>query len=302
MSKAHLTYYRKKKKSWKVWFLQVFLVLVVGGVLIFTIFEAFKTRLFDLIIETLLVDTKVLILLAANVFVVGGIVLVLIYQWVERDNIRFRTKQKAYRSRLVCKDYYRSVRRVKVDQFMIQIPDDAERKLEVDHDLKKSTFVTLDQTHIVKEARQTYIAFVNGRLSGVFKTYFSNGNILAEVRYRKGMLDGRCVVYYPNKIFHTEKHFREGKLHGVFRAWDEDGAIFFEIEYEDDIQHGFDKIYRKNGTIEYEDTYNHGKLLQRKTFDEIGHFKYLQKYGVNKNVQDVSEDAVQKNEDNDEQV
>ncbi len=116
--------------------------------------------------------------------------------------LNFAWKQKAFRSMLVCTDYYTSIRRIKVDQFMVDMPEDNDRKLAVDFDLKKSSDVVVDYGRIVPEARQSLIAFdSNGRLSGIFKTCFSNGNILAEVSYQQGLLNGRCVVYYPNGFF-----------------------------------------------------------------------------------------------------
>ncbi len=282
----------KKRKKWWVWLLQIFIIAIFVAVFVITLIEALKMQLFSLLVEALSVDTKFLVLLSGNVFIVGGALLVLIYQWAERDNIRFRSRQKRYRSMLVCKDYYQSIRRVKIDQFMVTPAREmTQRRLQVDHDLKTSDFVTLDRDHIVNEARQTHITFKNGRLDGVFKTYFSNGNILAEISYREGMLDGRCVIYYPNGSLHNEKHFKRGRLDGDFRAWDEDGALFFEIEYLDDIQHGLDRSYRKNGIIEYEDLYVHGKMVRRKTFDELGQFKYEQKY-IDDEKKDGQKDGV----------
>ena len=281
MSKAaFFSYSRKKKKPWWVWTGQAVLIFFFLIVFSVTLYHAFHTRLFELIMQALILDPKFLFFLLLNVFIICGAALTLIYQWVEKDNIRFRAKQRAYRSELVSPDYYKSIRRMKIDHVIPDVTMDSERKIAIDHDMKDSDLVTVDDTVIVKKARQTYISFKDGNLDGVFKTYFNNGNLLAEISYKEGKLHGRCVVYYPNGLLHNEKHFNEGRLHGIFRAWDEDGALFFEIQYADDMQHGFDKIYRKNGIIEYEDIYVKGRLVARRSFDDGGHFKYLQKYQV----------------------
>lgn len=258
------------------------IVTVILGVIVALVIAGKKAQLLDFVTQGLLADSKLLFLLIFNVFVVCGALLVMIVQWAEHENKRFRMKQRAYRSMLVCKDYYRSIRRVKVDQTMMQLPNSASRKLDIEHDLKDSSLVTLSGVTIAKQAQQTKIAFNDqGYLSGVFKTYFSNGNLLAEVSYKNGMLDGRCGVYYLNGFLHNEKFFKDGRLHGIFRAWDESGSLFFEIAYENDVQHGSDKSYRKNGVVESEDIYERGTLVQRKTYDEMGRFKYAQSYAQN---------------------
>ena len=278
MSKARLRSGRKKKTSWQ-WAVGLFLSVLIVSVIFLLIIAVQKAQLLDFLIENLMLDTKVLFLLILNVFIIGGVLLVSAFQWADHENTRFRTKQEAYRSMLVCKDYYRSIRRVRVDQAVVQVPESGLQKLDIDHNLKDSSLVTLGGSLIAKEARQTAVLFdENGRLSGIFKTYFTNGNILAEISYRNGMLNGRCVMYYPNGFLHNEKHFMNGKLDGVFRAWDESGSLFFEISYKDDIQHGPDRTYRKNGVVEYEDIYDWGKIVQRKTFDDMGRFKYVQNY------------------------
>ncbi|MEW5895937.1 MAG: toxin-antitoxin system YwqK family antitoxin [Candidatus Omnitrophota bacterium] len=271
--------YKKRRKPIWLGLLQGFLFILFAAVFASTVYHAFQVQLFNLISDTLLLDAKFLFFLILNVFIVGGASLVLIYQWAERDNIRFRAQQLAYRSLLVSPDYYRSIRRVRIDQVITDITKDG-RKLAIDNNLKDSDFIAIDDTLIVKKARQTNISFKDGKLDGNFKTYFNNGNLLADINYKDGKLEGSCCVYYPNGIHHNEKQFKRGQLHGVFRAWDEEGALFFEIEYQNDVQHGCDKIYRKNGIMEYEDTYEYGKLIMRKIFDESGRFKYYQKYNA----------------------
>jgi len=282
MSKAHYTY-GKKKTVWWVRLLRILAIMIFALISMFILFQFFRHNVFDIILNVLKTDSRFLFLLLANVFIVGGCILVIIYQWAERANSNFKLKQKFYRSMLVSPDYYRRIKKVDIDQFMTSsFTAPSIRKLQVEHDLKRSSLVTLDSDYLHDEARKTKIAYRDKKLHGVFHTYFSNGNLLAEISYVDGLLHGRSVVYYPNGFLHTEKIFKQGKLDGLFRAWDEEGAMFFEIEYKDDVQHGFDKIYRKNGVIEYEDHYVEGTRVRRKTFDDFGHFKYVQDYEKSK--------------------
>ncbi len=279
MNLARYTKVHKKKKPWWIQALQIFFFVLFGGIIFYIVLEIYRNQLFDIIVKALVLDTRFLLLLLVNVFLICAVLMVLLYQWMDRENIRFKFLRRRYRSMLVSPEYYRNLRRVNIDNFFPgAIAAAPQGKLDVDHELKSSSLVVIDQTGVHKNARQTYIAYKNGKLHGNFLTYFVNGNLLAEIMYKDGLLDGRSVVYYPNGFLHNEKYFKNGKLNGVFRAWDEEGALFFEIEYQDDIQHGFDRTYRKNGIIEYEDTYIHGVLVKRKTFDGLGQFKYVQKY------------------------
>lgn len=279
MNLAKYTKIRKKKKPWWLKAIQIVLVFLFGSVVVFVFLEFYKNQLFEAAFQILKTDIRLLMMLLMNIFLVCGVSLVLLYQWIDRENIRFRVLRNRYRSLLATPDYYRSIRRINIDQFVTgTVTTGPQGKLEVEYNLKDSALVTLDGVRVHKNAVQTHVTYKDGKLDGVFRTYFANGNLLAEISYKNGQLEGKSLIYYPNGFFHNEKHFKEGKLNGVFRAWDEDGSLFFEIEYQDDIQHGFDKTYRKNGIIEYEDTYINGALIRRKTFDDAGQFKYVQKY------------------------
>lgn len=260
-------------------FFQIIIAFIVGSVFVYIVLQIYRSQLFGAILKVLTADVRFLMILLVNVFVICGVSITLLFQWIDRENIRFKTRRNRYRSLLASPDYYQRAKRINLDHFVTgTLTVGPQGKLDVDHDLKKSSLVALDETFIHKDARQTYLHYHDGKLDGVFKTYFTNGNLLAEISYKNGLLEGKSVVYYPNGSLHSEKEFKKGKLNGVFRAWDEEGALFFEIEYKDDTQHGFDKIYRKNGVIEYEDTYSNGVLMKRKTFDDFGQFKYIQKY------------------------
>ena len=259
-----------------VQFLMVFFMLAIVG---FIGLEVYRNNMMEGISFILSIDPKFLMMLMVNIFVICSIGMVLLYQWVDRESRLFKARRNRYRSLLVSPDYYHSIRRMNIEQFIsASTATPAQGKLDIESNLKNSSLVLLDDRHIHKNAIETHIAYCKGRLHGVFLTYFTNGNLLAEISYKNGLLDGRSIVYYANKSLHNEKYFKEGKLHGIFRAWDEEGALFFEIEYKDDVHDGFDQTYRKNGVIEYEDIYVQGVLIKRKTFDDFGQFKYTQKY------------------------
>jgi hypothetical protein len=180
MSQARIKNW-KRRKPWWIWMLQALGLGFMGLVFILCIAMALKSRFFDFVGQAIFSDTKMLFLIILNVFVIGGFLLVFLFHWADRERARFRDKQKAYRSMLVCNDYYRSAQRIKLDSLAMDMPENiGQRKIDIDYDLKTSSCVAVDNQQIAREAKKTHIAFdENNRLSGLFKTYFSNGNLLA---------------------------------------------------------------------------------------------------------------------------
>ncbi|HRZ40547.1 MAG TPA: toxin-antitoxin system YwqK family antitoxin [Candidatus Omnitrophota bacterium] len=271
---------KKKRKQWVDDILFTTLILIPTFGVAALLLTNFENSIFDFMSRVLAIDTRLLFTFLFFIFIVCGTLLFIILQWADRDNVRFKMKRDQYRSQLVCRDYYGSAHRFRVDKFIAGHLAEApkEQKIDIDHSLRTSDFVATDQTYKALAARKTDIHFEKGKLHGTFKTHFASGSVLAEINYEHGRLHGPLLVYYPNGALHNEKHFRDGKLNGIFRAWDEDGALFFEIEFKDDLQHGFDKTYQKGGVLEYEDTFVNGKRILRKTFDSSGKLKFEQSY------------------------
>ena len=75
-----------------------------------------------------------------------------------------------------------------------------------------------------------------GKIEGVFKDYFSNGQL--ESQYHYVIVDGfdvwqgPFVRYYENGQVKSEGGFNNGAFHGVFRDYDETGLLISERSYD----------------------------------------------------------------------
>lgn len=111
--------------------------------------------------------------------------------------------------------------------------------------------------------------YVNGKLDGVFRSYFESGKLWQTIGYKAGVEEGFSTTYYEsgakkkkesyrNGILHgaTEEYYENGKLrrtlpyilgmvHGVAKAYDEMGALTEEMSFEQGLRHGPYRKYNK---------------------------------------------------------
>ena len=238
-----------------------------------------KNKFFELLAKFLSTNVGLLANMLFYVFILCSVVLVVIVHWVGWDNIKFRFQQRKYRSKLVCKDYYKQFKEIKLAQVLSDSLNDAPQKQQHGPEGQEKDKI-IDSGWNGYDRKGTSIFFRDGKLNGIFNTYYSNNKLESEISYRDGKLDGVFKTFYRDGKLHNEKCYKEGKLDGVFKAYDEDGSIFFEITYKDNKQHGMDKTYYRNGVVEYEDFYEKGKMVSRRTYDEIGRLLFDQDHEV----------------------
>ncbi|MFP4472531.1 MAG: toxin-antitoxin system YwqK family antitoxin [Candidatus Omnitrophota bacterium] len=259
--------------------LRISLIFIGCTVVFITLLTVFRTQIISALGRGLMIDPQFLYNALFYVLFIVGVLFFVLFLWMDREDIRFKIRQKQYRSGWYGRDYYNDIKTLNVDQAMgAQVESGKSRRLDVDDSIRQDDAMSLDQGAVSPAGKATRLNYKNGRLDGDFATHFADGKLQAEISYRDGVLDGEFRLFYPSGLLHQEKTFHKGKLNGVYRAWDPDGALFFEIEYQDSVKNGFDRSYRKNGTMEYEDTYVHGRKVLSRTFDESGKLKYEQEY------------------------
>ncbi len=67
--------------------------------------------------------------------------------------------------------------------------------------------------------------------SGVYETYYENGNKSVEMHYQHGFLSGPMLQWYETGDKKFEGHYIHGKADGVFTSWDPNGLQTSEICY-----------------------------------------------------------------------
>ena len=85
---------------------------------------------------------------------------------------------------------------------------------------------------------------------GVAYGYYPEGNLKTQDSYKRGLRNGMAVGYYHNGTTKSETLYKNGKKHGVHKEYDEDGNLIYEAHYKKDILQ-MRKIVEQNGNEQY---------------------------------------------------
>ena len=93
-----------------------------------------------------------------------------------------------------------------------------------------------------------------GRLSwnepnGAWKYWYENGSLMAEVEFRRGLLEGVSVHYAEDGSVSERKQWKAGFLHGTNEQYYPDGKIRAKGRYEYDRKIGVWEEYRADGSM-----------------------------------------------------
>jgi len=120
---------------------------------------------------------------------------------------------------------------------------------------KKSEEADSNKTIVVKTFHENgkikeEIETVNGKLHGLYKLYFDNGQLRVVTRYENGIqLDGIVDSYDENGFLIRTVELRNGKLNGPYKEFYSSGLIKKEGEYKDDEIIGKPVEYFEDGGI-----------------------------------------------------
>jgi len=85
--------------------------------------------------------------------------------------------------------------------------------------------------------------------------FFENGTIFQIVHYKKGVLNGKRQVYYPNGKQNNEVSYVDGKQQGIWLAYYKNGKIKEQGSYENNQKEGPWKSYYEDGSLKSEGQY-----------------------------------------------
>ena len=105
--------------------------------------------------------------------------------------------------------------------------------------------------------------FVNGKLEGLQREYYSNGQLQSEIKYINGKVD--AVIGYYERSDHPkrEKNYVDGKLEGWQRDYYHNGQLKSETNYVEG-EPSEEKTYYSDGNPEIEIIYELGEMLVMK--------------------------------------
>src|SRR6185295_5996038 len=111
----------------------------------------------------------------------------------------------------------------------------------------------------------------NGRLHGVGRTWYENGQLEREEPLHKSVLHGRERLWYPHGVLRAEKHYVNDQLDGARREWYPSGQMKIECHY---VMNRLDGLYTEwhpkgqlKERVPYWEGEPHGII---KRFDEKG--------------------------------
>jgi len=96
--------------------------------------------------------------------------------------------------------------------------------------------------------------YKNDKLSGLQKTYFTNGNLAEKTNYVNGEKHGESFIYADNGQVTKELHYKDGLLNGTAIYYTPKGVKTMEGSYTDGGKSGKWK-YFSDGKLEREEDY-----------------------------------------------
>ena len=80
--------------------------------------------------------------------------------------------------------------------------------------------------------RQEYFANV-GKIEGIYKSYWENGQLEVEVNYINGLMNGIYKSYWNNGQLWEEVNYIDGKKEGIYKSYYQNGKLWQEVNYID---------------------------------------------------------------------
>jgi len=96
---------------------------------------------------------------------------------------------------------------------------------------------------------------------GISRAWNENGNLIAEIRYAMGELQGETIYYHPNTKIWKICPYDKNKLHGTLKIFLENGDLFQMITYEQGEKNGPSVRYWNSSQIAFQETYEKSLLI-----------------------------------------
>lgn len=103
---------------------------------------------------------------------------------------------------------------------------------------------------------QATIEIKDGKLDGLTKIYFNNGE-LEEIRsYSNGMMHGKWEKWNRQSVRIAEANYSENKKEGKWFVWDDNGVLRYDMTYRNGEKTGVWLMYDESGKLINSKQYN----------------------------------------------
>lgn len=91
----------------------------------------------------------------------------------------------------------------------------------LENDEKQGTWIYNNEQGI----KEKEVSYEKGKISGISKTFFTNGSLNASEEYINDELNGLVLVYHPNQELKIEGYVKNGKRNGMWYQYYPDGKL-----------------------------------------------------------------------------
>ncbi|MEN8121720.1 MAG: DUF3352 domain-containing protein [Bacteroidota bacterium] len=113
----------------------------------------------------------------------------------------------------------------------------------------------------------------NNQLSGIWRTYYPDGNLKSSVNYKDGKVNGEAFFFYDDnkETKMVEVIYEEDVINGVYLEFYQNGAQKATLNYEEGMLNGDAEFYYKTGRTKIKGKYKNGRKKGKWYFyDEKG--------------------------------
>ena len=109
--------------------------------------------------------------------------------------------------------------------------------------------------------------YVDGKLDGMARSYYSSGLISEEVEWKENIKEGTWKQYYAGGVPRLSGQYKDGLLHGTYEIYHSDGTIKIRGSYLENKSHGTWYFYDEKGEEIYAIEYRHGAPANKEQYD-----------------------------------
>ena len=95
---------------------------------------------------------------------------------------------------------------------------------------------------------------------GKWKHYFGEDEVLIKIRvWKSGKRSGIWKSYYLNGNPNQEVSWEDSKKNGIEKSWYENGELYNEVNYKEGYKNGLNEVFYDNGQVELSGNWNEGR-------------------------------------------
>ncbi len=101
----------------------------------------------------------------------------------------------------------------------------------------------------------------NGRVDGIWRTYYNSGRVESVVNYKEGKIRGNAFFYYdaPKHCLRAEIVYEDDKIINKYREYYKNGTKKAVLDYRKGKAHGKAEFYYTNGNLKIEGVFKRGR-------------------------------------------